>query len=120
MSTSRAGECHIVIKGEAMSDTTRRKFLAAAGVGAAGVAVVGVTGVGAGSGTAAGQPIQAPSGAKLPAGASGALVAYVNDVQAGQISVMVGEQEVVISDHDLVARLAIAAAAGSKSTQTGV
>ena len=38
--------------------------------------------------------------------AGGPLVAYVQDVRSGRVSVMVGETEVVVSDPDLVARLA--------------
>jgi hypothetical protein len=54
---------------------------------------------------------------KLPDDASGSLVAYVSDVRAGQVSVLVGESEVSITDHELVARLAQAA---SSAKTTGV
>jgi hypothetical protein len=96
-----------------MSDTSRRGFLAIAGVGAAGVAVASVAGASAvtSNGSAA-SPVGA--GAALPAGASGSLVAYVNDVQNGQVSVLVGETEVQITDHELVARLAQAAGTAPK------
>ena len=99
-----------------MSDTSRRGFLAIAGVGAAGVAAASVAG-------AAGLVPGAVSGAastpstKLPDDASGSLVAYVSDVRAGQVSVLVGENEVSITDHEIVARLARAA---STAKSTGV
>jgi hypothetical protein len=100
-----------------MSDTTRRRFLAAAGVGAAGVAVATVAGA---TGATALGASHSPSVSEdndnsLPAGASGGLVAYVDDVRDGRVSVLVGEQQVVIRDRALVARLAKAAATASKS-----
>ena len=71
-----------------MGDSTRRGFLAMAGMGAAAVGV----------------------GVATPAAASeqrssGPLVAYVRDVRRGEIAVMVGEHEVVVRDRDLVNRL---------------
>jgi hypothetical protein len=50
----------------------------------------------------------APS-TQLPSDASGSLVAYVTDVRSGQLSVLVGDREVVIHDQEIVARLAQAA-----------
>ena len=91
-----------------MSNTSRRSFLAIAGVGAAGVAVAGVAGSASGSTAAAPAPIT-PAKTQttpLPDDASGSLVAYVSDVRDGRVSVMVGEREVVIRDRELVARLA--------------
>jgi hypothetical protein len=40
---------------------------------------------------------------------SGPLVAYVKDAQAGEVSLLVGEREVVVHDRELVARIANAA-----------
>ena len=98
-----------------MSDTSRRGFLAIAGVGAAGVAVASVAGAAVTSNGAAASAVKtADAGAALPAGASGSLVAYVNDVQNGQVSVLVGETEVQITDHELVARLAQVAGTAPK------
>jgi hypothetical protein len=91
-----------------MTDTTRRGFLAVAGVGAAGVAAAAV--VGSGSNSATEPETTTKAGTELPAGASGSLVAYVNDVRDGHVSVLVGEREVVIRDKELVARLANAVA----------
>ena len=36
------------------------------------------------------------------------MVAYIDDVSTGEVSVMVEGRQVVVSDHDLVARLATA------------
>jgi len=89
-----------------MSESTRRGFLKIAGAGAAvGAAAVATTAVVRPDG---GEPAAATgrSGAALPAGASGPLVAYVRDVRAAEISVLVGETEVVVQDRELVGRLA--------------
>jgi hypothetical protein len=83
-----------------MSESTRRGFLIMAGAGAAataGVAVVASKGKGS--------PAEAAS-TDAPAVASGPVVAYVQDVRSGRVSVMVGETEVVVRDPELVARLA--------------
>jgi hypothetical protein len=79
-----------------MYEAPRRGFLKVAG---AGVAAAGAATVTAASASAA-TPMT------VPAGAEGALVAYITDVKRGEISVMVEGREVVITDHDLVARLA--------------
>ena len=96
-----------------MSDTSRRGFLAIAGVGAAGVAAASVAGLAPSA--VSGSTVAAST--KLPDDASGSLVAYVSDVRAGQVSVLVGESEVSITDHEIVARLAQAA---SSAKSTGV
>jgi hypothetical protein len=87
-----------------MNDTSRRKFLAAAGAGAAGVAVAGVI-----SATPAGAKTVSATPTALPPDAEGALVAYVSDVTTSQVHLLVGEHEVVVHDSELVARLARAA-----------
>lgn len=84
-----------------MSDHTRRRFLALAGAGAAAVSIAAAEPADAKTA----QPGQATQ-PKAPAGASGPLVAYVSDVKSGAVSVMVGDREVVVNDHELVARLA--------------
>ncbi len=91
-----------------MSDSTRRGFLKIAGAGAAvGAAAVATTAATQG-GTRSGAPAAA-----VPAGATGALVAYVRDVRGAEVSVLVGDTEVVVRDRDLVARLAAARAGTS-------
>lgn len=103
-----------------MSEGTRRVFLAGSGVGAAAVGLAAVTSVVA-TGTAgtlpgsvgpAGTP---DSGALLASAESaassltGSLVAVVHDVAANEVSLMVGEEEIVVHDQELVARLVRAA-----------
>lgn len=84
-----------------MSNTSRRIFLAAAGSSAAAVAVVA---------TAPGA-LAAPSGPRPtdsePDGEP--LVAYIDDVTTGRVSILFGEDEVVVQDADLVRRLTRAA-----------
>ena len=92
-----------------MDSSTRRNFLIMAGVGAA--ATAGAAVVATAGGPAAADP--KPAAPVAPAG-SGPLVAYVEDLRAGRVSVMVGESEVVVDDPDLVARLR-AAATGRKA-----
>jgi anaerobic selenocysteine-containing dehydrogenase len=88
-----------------MSESTRRGFLKIAGAGAAVGAAVVATSAATKSGDTA------PAGtAAVPAGATGALVAYVRDVRGSEVSVLVGDTEIVVQDKDLVARLAAARA----------
>jgi hypothetical protein len=97
-----------------MESASRRNFLALAGGSAAGVGVTAAVGVLTGAnGLAA---VRGPSPIhKIPAAMTGSLVAYVADVQAGVISIMVGEDEVIVSDSALVARIAAAAAHSNTS-----
>ena len=81
-----------------MSDTSRRKFLAASGAGVAGIAVVGAS-----SGAAEAVTARRTHAATEP------VVAYVQDPHAGVLQLMVGEREVIVEDHDLVARILNAA-----------
>ena len=87
-----------------MEQPNRRKFLIVAGAGA-GAAAVGVaaakTGL-TGSDESAGNAAAVPAGAKP-------LVAYIEDVGSGRVSVMSAEAETVVHDPDLVARLTRAA-----------
>ena len=83
-----------------MTDATRRGFLIMAGAGAA---AVGVAAVAPAAGEATPTPkVTRPGRAST---ASGPLVAYVRDPRKGNVSVMVGEREVVVHDPELVARL---------------
>jgi hypothetical protein len=84
-----------------MSETSRRKFLAAAGGGAAIGTVVGMSG-----GTAEAASTRGVNAATEP------VVAYVQNPKAGVLHLMVGEREVIVEDHDLVARI-LDAAGGS-------
>lgn len=79
-----------------MSDTSRRKFLAAAGVGAA--ATAGALGTAA---SAEAKP--STKAVKEP------VLALVDDPKKGTVRFLVGEREVVVHDRDLVTRLLNAA-----------
>jgi hypothetical protein len=81
-----------------MSETSRRKFLAATSAGVAGAAVVGVTG----------GPAEAVTRRHAHAAAE-PVVAYVPDHTSGVVHLMVGEREVIVDDHDLAARILNAA-----------
>lgn len=85
-----------------MTDATRRGFLAAAGAGTVTVAAAAA----------------APGAAAAPAAGRGAsssdqrgrpLVAHVVDARSGKVCLLLDEHEVVVYDHDLVARLTRAA-----------
>ena len=94
-----------------MSESSRRGFLKIAGAGAAVGAAVTAAALTRSDGD---RPAAAAGTADaLPAGASGALVAYVRDLRSAEVSVMVGEAEVVVHDRDLVARLAAARRSGT-------
>lgn len=85
-----------------MSDATRRTFLAAAGTSAAAAAAA----VAAAPGASA-APAATPASSGPPTGPR--LVAYVDDPKSGRLTVMYGEDEVIIQDADLVRRLTRAA-----------
>jgi hypothetical protein len=86
-----------------MSDTSRRKFLAAAGIGAAGTAglVGGLTGESASAAPAA--ATRNSTSARQP------VVAYVEHHFSDRVHLMVGEREIVVHDPDLAARILNAA-----------
>ena len=90
-----------------MNSPTRRNFIKTAGVGAAAVGAAALVPAAAATSTeGAKAPTVAAPALDLPAGASGAMVAYVHDVAKGEVSVMVEGREVTITDHHLVATLA--------------
>jgi hypothetical protein len=82
-----------------MSQTSRRRFLGVAGAGAA---VTGAAAVFPGAAVAAETPRHAGS-------ATESVVAYVGDVHASELTLLVGEREVVVRDRDLVNRILNAA-----------
>ena len=82
-----------------MSDTSRRKFLAAAGIGAAGT--VGLTGESALAAPAG--PTRSSTSAREP------VVAYVEHHFSDRVHLMVGEREIVVHDRDLATRILNAA-----------
>ncbi len=95
----------------------RRALLSTSGLG---VAAVGAAALAAAAGTSAAVTSPARTagpGGTTPGAAAGAdtalthsLVAFVGDVRGGEISLLVGEEEVVVRDEALVARLLSAAA----------
>jgi hypothetical protein len=86
-------------EGKVMSDTNRRKFLGMAGAGAAVAGAVSI----APSAAFAGETARKKHSASEP------VVAYVEDVESGELHLMVGEREVVVHDRDLVNRILNAA-----------
>ena len=90
-----------------MNEHSRRTFLigtgaaAAVGTAAATGAVPAVTAAGARDNRA---PEQTPN-VGADSNAEGQVVAYVSDATSGRVTVMRGEDEVVLTDHDLARRL---------------
>jgi hypothetical protein len=84
-----------------MSNPTRRTLLAAAGTGAAAAAAIATA-----PGAFAAPDHSRPDAAE-PDGEP--LVAYIDDVASGRLSILFGEEEVVVQDADLVRRLTRAA-----------
>ena len=80
-----------------MSDTSRRKFLAAAGIGAAGT--VGLTG----------ESAQAAPATRNRDGVREPVVAFVEHHYSDTVHLMVGEREIVVHDKDLATRILNAA-----------
>jgi anaerobic selenocysteine-containing dehydrogenase len=79
-----------------MSDTSRRKFLAAAGAGAA----AGTVGIAVPASAAAVRKVNA---------ADEPVVAFVENPDSGVVTLMFGDDEVVVEDRDLVVRILNAA-----------
>lgn len=92
-----------------MPSSSRRSFLALAGAGAAGVGVSAAVGVRTGSDSlgVAATPAVATT---VPRALTGSLVAYIDDVHGDAVSLMIGDDEVIVKDSALVARIAGAAA----------
>lgn len=85
-----------------MSDVSRRSFLIGSGVGAVGVAAIGATG---GLPGLAGGAASAATPEDLARAASRPMMLHVRDARRGEIGILVGEQEVVVNDRALVAKL---------------
>ncbi len=79
-----------------MSETSRRNFMAAAGVGVAAASTVTLT-----AASASAKP--SVKGAKEP------VVALVDDPKSGIVTLLVGDREVVVNDKDLATRILNAA-----------
>jgi hypothetical protein len=81
-----------------MSDTTRRKLLAAGGAGMA----AGTIGITMG-------PARAAETRRSADSAQESVVAYVHDHRSSEVRLMVGEREVVVHDRELATRILNAA-----------
>jgi hypothetical protein len=79
-----------------MNDASRRGFLVMTGAGAAAVATAGVVVIA--EKTQQDKDVAGHNG-------NGPMVAWIGDVSKSEITIMVGEREVVVNDADLVARL---------------
>ncbi len=77
-----------------MTETSRRKFIAATGAGVAGTVAVGGT---------------AHAATPRSDRAQESVVAYVADHGSSEVRLLVGEREVVLQDRDLVTRILNAA-----------
>ena len=89
-----------------MNDQSRRTFLRGAGVVAGAATATAL--IPAGS-ALAGRPdagASAPNDVEQAEATTGSLVAYVKDARTGQISVLSGDREVVVTDRKLAQRLA--------------
>jgi hypothetical protein len=82
-----------------MTDTSRRRFLAAGGAGVAGAVTIG----GAAAAAAASETADSPSAAREQ------VVAIVPDHRLAEVRLLVGEREVVVQDRDLARRILNAA-----------
>ena len=85
-------------KGNEMTDTSRRKLIAAAGAGAAAGAVALTPGI-----------AFARETRLRTSSAQEAVVAYIEDHRTDTLRLYLGEREVVVRDRDLVARILNAA-----------
>ncbi|MEO8889042.1 MAG: hypothetical protein ABI301_03445 [Jatrophihabitantaceae bacterium] len=81
-----------------MSDSTRRGFLTLAGAGA----VAGAAVMAAPAATAETRPDEV----SMPSGAEGPMAAYIHDLKRGELALMIEGREVIVTDKQLVARLA--------------
>jgi hypothetical protein len=81
-----------------MSDTSRRKLIAAGGAGVA-AGAVGLTI----------SPAQAREARPSGSSAKEPVVAYIHDHRSSEVRLMVGEREVVVHDRDLATRILNAA-----------
>jgi hypothetical protein len=88
--------------GTVMSDATRRGFLVFAGAGTA----AAVTAVAAPQIFTDRPAEAAPQLAPADLADAESFVVHVKDVRKGQMAIMVGQREVLVTDHELAARLA--------------
>lgn len=99
-----------------MASSSRRNFLALAGAGAAGVGLSSAIGKVSSDTLGLGATPAADTPAAVPSSLTGSLVAYIDDVHGDELSLMIGEDEIVLRDPVLIARIAGAAATSAGST----
>jgi hypothetical protein len=90
-----------------MANLTRGRFLKQTSATVAGVAAAGML-AGAPHLTAHAAPAL-PADERSAATLQGPLVAHVRDIASGEVALMIGAREIVVHDHELVARLVKAA-----------
>lgn len=100
-----------------MPSSSRRNFIAMAGAGAAGVGLSTAIGLTGSETLGLARPAKAEVPLAVPASFSGSLVAYIDDVHGDELSLMIGDDEVVLKDPALIARIA-GAVAHSKVTSS--
>jgi hypothetical protein len=91
-----------------MTQHSRRTFLITTGVAATTAGAVASGALPAAAAAPAGRdhaPDHAPDHAGSGAADRRSVVAYVSDAASGQVTVMSGDREVVVTDHALVRRL---------------
>lgn len=88
-----------------MSDTSRRKFLAAAG----GIGAVGTAGLVSGGLTAAPATAAPAEASRTSTSAKQPVVAFVEHHYSDRVHLMVGDREIVVHDRDLATRILNAA-----------
>ena len=84
-----------------MSETSRRKLLAAGGAGVAASAVAMTV--------SPAEASEAGAARRTSSSARESVVAYVQDHRSSEVRLMVGEREVVVHDRDLATRILNAA-----------
>ena len=85
-----------------MSHTSRRTFLSGAAVVAGAATATALIPAGSAFASKSNKDVEAPEGDAQ----TGTVVAYVKDAKSGQISVMSGDREVVVTDRKLAQKLA--------------
>lgn len=96
--------------GGPMQDSTRRNFLAVAGLGTAG-GVVALAAAGPASATAG----AAAEDTALPGNAADSMAAYVHDIHNGKVTLLIEGRHVEVTDRALVAKMAQAFAKADRA-----
>jgi len=89
-----------------MNDQSRRTFLRGAGVVAGAATATALIPAGSALASRPNADTSEPDDAAQGEATTGSLVAYVKDARTGQISVLSGDREVVVTDRKLAQQLA--------------